>query len=81
MFFFEKTQNNDMFISPKRKKTILETALWPSFVWVRELTLVLVFQSRYFEKELRTLNGSFLFGVVTFKWSLFKQIMYIKTYS
>jgi hypothetical protein len=27
MFFFEKTQNNDMFISPKRKKTILDMAL------------------------------------------------------
>ena len=26
-FFFEKTQNNDLFISPKRKNTILEMAL------------------------------------------------------
>ena len=25
--FFEKTQNNDLFISPKRKNTILEMAL------------------------------------------------------
>ena len=27
IFFFEKTQNNDLFISPKWKKTILEMAI------------------------------------------------------
>jgi hypothetical protein len=26
-YFFEKTQNNDLFISPKRKNTTLEMAL------------------------------------------------------
>ena len=30
-FFFEKTQNNDLFISPKRKNTILEMALTAFF--------------------------------------------------
>jgi hypothetical protein len=37
---FDKTQNNDLFISPKRKKTILEMSLKPSNMYVQTWTKV-----------------------------------------